>query len=209
MALVVEDGTGLVTANAYIAQAFADTYHTDRLQTQWSDATTPEKEAAIIRATDYIDKRFGRRFIGFRGKGTQALEWPRTGALDDDGYLVSGLPTALEKACAEYALRAWIYKTLAPDPLSVIPAQDLESGAAARGTSATAGEVLRTKEVVGPLEEEKWYESTTRNQMRYASGGARGIQSGVLNDYNIPEYPEADLLIEPFLKPSSTTLARA
>lgn len=209
MALVVEDGTGLSTANAYVSLVFVDAYHVDRNHTAWVDFITQEREAAVVRATDYIDKRFGRRFVGFRSRGTQALEWPRLDALDDDGYLLSNVPFQVEKACAEYAMRAILLGVLAPDPVSPVPDQSLESGETARTSDKITGEVIRKKEVVGPLEEETWFESGSRNMQRYPSGGARSLQSSMLNDFHIPEYPEADLWIETLLGSSTVTLARA
>ena len=35
--------------------------------------------------------------------------------------------------------------------------------------------------------------------MRNLGGGARAVQSGLVNDFNIPEYPEADLWIAELL----------
>ena len=64
MAFLVETGTGTLGANAYISESYADAHHADRGTTDWTNFTTPEKEQAIIRASDYIDKRFGRRFVG-------------------------------------------------------------------------------------------------------------------------------------------------
>lgn len=62
MAFVVEDGTGIASANAYITvQQFKD-YHADRGNTLTGGSGDQQK--AIVKATDYIDKRFGRRFKG-------------------------------------------------------------------------------------------------------------------------------------------------
>ena len=126
MALVPEDGSGLETANGYISQSFADTYHTDRYNTVWADYESDQKDAAIIRASDYVDKRFGRKFRGSRESRAQGLEWPRLSAFDNDGYAYSGddaVPRNLQKAVAEYALRAAKLGVLAPDPHSPVPAQ--------------------------------------------------------------------------------------
>ena len=101
MANVVEDGTGLSNTNAYIDVAFADAYFTERNNAAWA-GTNVEKEAFIVRATDYIELVFGYRFIGTKFLATQALQHPRKA--DDDTSL--GLPINLKKACAEYALIA-------------------------------------------------------------------------------------------------------
>jgi hypothetical protein len=101
MTNVVEDGTGLSNANTYITVAFADDYFTERNIIAWS-GTNAEKEAFILRATDYIELVFGYRFIGSKFLATQALEHPR---IADDGTSL-GVPLNLKKACAEYALIA-------------------------------------------------------------------------------------------------------
>jgi hypothetical protein len=115
MAFTVEDGSGVVDANAYVSVAFADTYHSDRNQHTWDDLNDDEKEGFIVRASDYIDKRFGRKFRGFRQTKNQGLEWPRLDAFDDDDYVLDEIPSQLQKATSEYALRAIDNDQLAPD----------------------------------------------------------------------------------------------
>src|SRR5678815_4685019 len=65
MAFTVEDGSGVEDANAYIPIDYADEYFSDRAITTWtgSDAV---KQAAIIKATDYIEKVYGTRFLGYK-----------------------------------------------------------------------------------------------------------------------------------------------
>ncbi len=49
MTFVVEDGTGLANANAYIAVAFADSYFADRGIQKWADVTDASlKQQAIV-----------------------------------------------------------------------------------------------------------------------------------------------------------------
>lgn len=204
MPIVVEDGSGLSTANAYVSEAFVTAFHTDRNNTSWLDFTSPERQAAIIRASEYIDKRFGRRFRGFRKLKEQGLEWPRLDAFDDDGFLLSAVddvPRQIQKACAEYALRAALCGILAPDPIPPVPKQSLESGLTSRDTAGTVttGELTRSRERVGPIEEEKWFETTSQVLGKNLAAGAKGVQSSLVNDFVIPEYPEADLWIEELL----------
>ena len=206
MAFTVEDGTGIEGANAYVAVSFVDSYHSDRNNTAWADALTNEKEASIIKASEYIDKRFGRRFRGWRQLQRQGLEWPRISAYDDDGYLLDDVPFQIEKATAEYALRAFLCGVLAPDPIAPVPKQSLESGDTDRDTSGViTGELSRLKEKVGPLETDTTYSTRTTDASGSGSGGSRSVQSGLVNDYNIPEYPEADMWIEELLKSSAST----
>ena len=196
--------SGASTATAYITEAEADDHHSDRGNTAWSTFSSGIKQAAIIRATDYIDKRFGKTFRGIRRARDQALEWPRLDAFDNDGFLLSGvddIPRNLKKATAEYALRAIIYGVLAPDPALPNPSQDMTDPTFQRGsTDVIAGEVTRKRDKVGPLETERWFETRSAVLAKNSGIGARAIQSTLLNDFDIPEYPEADLWIEELLR---------
>ena len=74
MALVVEDGTGLSTAESYISVADADTYHSDRGNALWT-GTDAVKEEALRQATEYLDATYDWK--GSISLTTQALNWPR------------------------------------------------------------------------------------------------------------------------------------
>ncbi len=78
---VVEDGTGLLTANSYAAVADADAYHTDRGNDAWTAGVTSNKETALVRATMYLDKKYSGRWVGYPAlRRLQGLQWPRVGA---------------------------------------------------------------------------------------------------------------------------------
>lgn len=213
MAFTVESGSGDAGSNAYDSVADVDTHHADRGNTAWADFTTPDKQFAIIRASDYIDKRFGRMFVGLRKTKEQGLEWPRLDAFDQDGYLLSGsdaLPRQLLKACAEYALRAAICGVLAPDAPLPVPKQDLTDSSGTRPDQVETGQLTRVREKVGPLEEEKWYETNSQVLGKNLGAGATGVKSSLVNDFIIPEYPEADLWLEELLRSSmNVRLARS
>lgn len=132
MALVTEDGTGLADANCYIDTTFADAYFADRGVAAWSSLTPDVKANCCIKATDYIDTRWGYLFQGDLLTTTQALQFPR------DAF--TGIPTQLKKAVAEYALRAST-ADLAPD---------IEQ-------DPTGYQVSRKFEVVGPITERTDY----------------------------------------------------
>lgn len=194
MAFVVEDGTIVTNANAYITVAYADTYHGDRNQGRWT-GTVLEKEAAIIRATDHVDRTFGVRFRGIRQQREQPLEWPRYGATDDDGWtLDEGLPPQLLKAVAEYALRAIMLGVLTPDVPAPVPAQDLTSPTATGAGQAASGTVIRTKDALGPLEESRTYAEPT------------GVWAGPTGDALLPRYPAADLWLNELLISRNTSM---
>lgn len=211
MAFTVETGTGITGSNAYDSVANIDTFHADQGMTTWNDFTTPEKQQAIVRASFYIDKRFGRRFVGVRALKEQGLEWPRMSAFDQDGFLLSGVdqvPRQILKAVAEYAVRAAVCGILAPDPPLPVPKQD-PADMGNRPDQEETGQLTRHREKVGPLEEDKWFETTSQVIGRNLAAGATGVKSSLVNDFLIPEYPEADLWLEELLRSSmNISLAR-
>lgn len=131
MAFVVEDGTAKADANSYVAIAEADGYFADRGITAWTGADAA-KQAALVKATDYIEGRFSQRFIGSKKTTAQALSWPREGAGD---FADTVVPVGLRRACCEYAVRA----------LSAALAPDLK-------VDASGLTVVATKKKIGPIE---------------------------------------------------------
>lgn len=113
MPFKVEDGTGFSDSNSYGSVEEADAYHTLRGNGAWVSATTDQKQAALVQATDYVDQRYSARYVGCMKTGTQALAWPRslTGTTEWNDTVI---PQKLRYACFEYADRALSTK-LAPD----------------------------------------------------------------------------------------------
>lgn len=198
-----EDGSGKPDATAYEVIAFIDQYHENNGNTFWATLGTAAKQTAANRATKYIDKRFKDSFVGVRMIMDQALAWPRIGAYDADDYPLNGVPIQLKWAFAEYALRAAIYMTLAPDPLRPVPTQDMTQTPPTQDTEFVTGQVKSKRVTVGPISESVSYESLQDVLAKNTAAGTREAQSVVVNDFNIPEYPEADLLIEGLLKDRS------
>jgi hypothetical protein len=69
MAFIVETGSGTANANAYCAVQFVTDYLTDRARESengWAASALADQQAAIIKATDYVDMRFGGRFGGYK-----------------------------------------------------------------------------------------------------------------------------------------------
>lgn len=130
MSFVVEDGTGIAGANSYTSVAFADAYFAERHNAAWTGDNNA-KEGALVRATDYIDAKFGSRFLNDRKFDYQILFFPRT------GYTIA-IPVILQKACAEYALRA-LTANLFPDPVVD------ESGFAVVSKSDTVGPISTSR----------------------------------------------------------------
>ncbi|MEE7442673.1 hypothetical protein MOR12E_28880 [Methylobacterium oryzae] len=79
--------------------AFADTFHSDRGNAAWASADNASKQAALVKATDYLDQTFS--FLGERATEAQALEFPR-----DYGDGKQPLPAKLKQATAVLALEA-------------------------------------------------------------------------------------------------------
>lgn len=138
MALIVEDGTGKTDAQSYINVEYANAYFSARAIGAWTGSATV-KEAAILRAMDYVETAW--KYLGARQYpgNPQALEWPRVGIYDDQGQEIVGIPERLKRAVAEYAVRA-LTSPLTPDPV----------------TNQT-GLVKRKREKLGPIEEETEY----------------------------------------------------
>ncbi len=117
LTLVKEDGTAKADANTYASRSDGDAYHEGHTAaTEWTAATTTQKDAALVMATRVLDATF--RFGGWKATTTQPLQWPRSqcpdveqaGAplLGDCGvaYLPSdAVPVCVREATCELARR--------------------------------------------------------------------------------------------------------
>ncbi|UZT28682.1 structural phage protein [Vibrio phage 033B] len=136
MTLIVEDGTGLEDANAYVDVAYVEAYATKHGLT--FSGTPEEQEAAILVATEYQDTRWGNSLRGRPLRSVQALEFPRLYLNDRYGREIEGVPAGAKDACAEYAIIQRSNGTLYPTPPSDSPQQ-----------------IKKKKTVVGPITTEK------------------------------------------------------
>lgn len=152
MALIVEDGTGVAGANGYITVAELDDYWSCRNVTL--SQTVPEKEAAIIIATQYVD--LNNSWKGSIVFGDQPLDWPRVGVVDDEGRPIASMtiPNQLKNAVAEYAKRQ-LTADIQPDVTD-------------------EGALKKVKKKVDVIETEKEYQDNT--------GGYFGLRSYPLAD---------------------------
>ena len=83
LTLIKEDGSGKIDANSYADVAEGDAFHEAHLYaTDWTAASLATKTAALVFATRLIDAHF--QFRGFKAHQSQALQWPREFARDDD-----------------------------------------------------------------------------------------------------------------------------
>jgi len=118
MALIVEDGTGLVNSESYISVADATTYHANRANSDWLLIT--DKEAALRKATEYMLQVYRFNWTGYRAVTTQALDWPRSMVyLNDYAEEISVsstiVPNEVKNACAELALKTYTDPLLLQD----------------------------------------------------------------------------------------------
>ena len=187
MAFTPEDGSGLETANAYVTEQEYRDHHADRGVdvTQQSQA---QVQAAIVQATDYADKRFGRRYRGWKQSRRQNLEWPRIDAYDDDDHLFEPVPKPLKRGVIDYAwLATQLAAGLAPVPGLSYPTLDPGTGEV---TTQGGGAIQSKREKVGPIEESVTY---TREGIAFKSTGNPLVTL-------LPEYPQADLWLEEVLR---------
>jgi len=103
--LVVETGANVPGANTYIAQADAVTYFTDRGDTVFTEVSDAQQAAALVRGASAMDFWLNGRWRGRRANQVQALDWPRCGVRDSDGYCVppNTVPVKVQQAQCEVA----------------------------------------------------------------------------------------------------------
>jgi len=198
MAFVVEDGTGITDANAYIAVAFFRDYHTDRGTDTSSFTPDSVVEGAIVRATDYVDKRFGNKYRGFKQGKDQGLEWPRLSAFDNDDFLLNGIdavPRQMQKAIAEYTLITLQLGDLLPTPARPFSSIDPTTGDV---VSSPSGQITRLKEKVDVIEQTTSYSNNSELITNKKPGAS---SSTMVTDINIPEYPVADEWLQELVRP--------
>lgn len=142
MAFIVETGEGVAGANAYISEAWFEAFAEDLGYT----IPSGNVEAAIVRASLWVDATYLRRFPGTRKNGRdQGLHFPA-----QDGYDVGGVeipddevPIEVKKATAYATLRELTEAdSLSPDIVAV---------------TTEGGAVKRTRKKLGPMETEIEY----------------------------------------------------
>jgi hypothetical protein len=195
---VLDTNSPHADANAYITVAEFNSFHTDRQVVQVVDGAyeTDAIQGAIVKATDFIDKRFGKRFRGYKRTRQQSLEWPRIDAYDNDDFQLEDRPRQLLAACAEYALLALqLGRDLAPP---VAPGFGVVDPLTGEAEVQASGQLVGNREAVGPIETEQ----------RYAQTSTVSRSSGNRLAPDLPSYPQADLWIEELLRSSSSRRLR-
>ncbi len=152
---VVEDGTGLADANAYITVAEADQYHQNHgAPSDWTGMGSGDKQRHIREATQYLDGYYRDRMRGVKATQTQRLEHPKTNLVDIHGYLRASneVQTELKDACAIAALKS---------------RQEQLAGSSLLPDFSTPGAVRKTRQKLDVLEEEIVYDSANPQQKQY------------------------------------------
>lgn len=111
MALVVEDGTGVLNADSWVTMAEAATYANRMGNTAFAEADAEVVEPALRRAVLYLDAVYGSRYAGLptQDPTEQSLSWPRKGVVLDTGYAWPDdeIPVNLKRAQVEAAMLEW------------------------------------------------------------------------------------------------------
>ncbi len=94
--MISETGAGVPGANSYASLEQAATYHGARMNTDWISADTRKQEAALIKATDYIDATYSSAALPTTAE--QGLQWPTAG--------LTAVPSAIVGATLILALYA-------------------------------------------------------------------------------------------------------
>lgn len=116
--LTLEDGTIVENANTYALVASATTYHKERGNDSWADASNSEKEAALINATQSLDVKYRGSWYGVKTNNNdlvspQGRAWPRKLDTDTDTPLadidgidieINSIPYTVVVATYEVAL---------------------------------------------------------------------------------------------------------
>lgn len=104
MTLIVEDGTGMADAEAYLSVSDFKGY-CDKRGMDYSAYTDDVIEQKLRIASGYIDTV--KRYKGQRLLVEQSLEFPRASLTDWGGLPVTGVPGRVKQACAELAYKAF------------------------------------------------------------------------------------------------------
>lgn len=143
LVLVKEDGTGKADANSYADVTEGDAFHDAHLYaSDWTAASAANKAVALVMATRLIDAHY--QFRGFKAHDTQALQWPRELARDDDAL---STPAFLSLAQRD----EYFPSNIVPKPLRDATIETARELIRANRTDDPDGEGLATLALTGVL----------------------------------------------------------
>ena len=180
--LVVEDGTGIPTANSYISLVDADAYFADKgtAGLQWA-ASDELKNEYLVRACTALDDLYGRRYISYlrsQDVTVQGLLWPRENVWDRHNRRIpaGGIPQELKDAQCELALGVQLGINLYPE-------------------GRAANNLLSESVTIGEISQSFTYQKQPEEQATYSTD----VTSGNL-------WREIDMILWPILKPVQTKM---
>ena len=98
--MTVEDGSGSARADSYAGLAVADAYHLARGNEAWGDGSAAAREAALVRACDYLERGIRKALAGSADEDRpeallpplrdRGFGLPRDSAMDDRGAVRGG-----------------------------------------------------------------------------------------------------------------------
>lgn len=103
--LILEDGTGVTNANAYVSATAVRAYATLRGVALPAIADPDPVEILIIKATDYLESL---AYIMFSAVVTQALSWPRTRICHEPDPTKFLMPTKIVNAQCQLVLEQFM-----------------------------------------------------------------------------------------------------
>jgi hypothetical protein len=143
MALIVEDGTGKSDAESYVSVADVITWITKYYPANdFLTKTTAEQEAYCLQSTQYLDQKYGGRWLGDKNSKEQALDWPRKNVMVD-GF-------AVEDNEIPNALLIGTYQTIIPFVAGDDPFASIETPGSIIEESASIGPISETTKYSGP-----------------------------------------------------------
>lgn len=103
--LIVEDGNGVVDANAYVDVSYVDNFVERFADPIVWDVSADSKRRAILSATRFVDLKYGRRYLSTIMTSEQGLLFPRMEFVDGAGRTVmtGDIPKQLKDAVAKLA----------------------------------------------------------------------------------------------------------
>ena len=166
MPFTVEDGSGVVGANALISVAQYKA-HCDLRGVSYSGVTDAAIEQAIVRATDWLNSLTwkGRRRYPRGASKVQGTAFPRVDMTDSEGFSVdyASVPDEVIDACAMVA----VLEVAQPGAMK---------------PTVTPGQMIKATSA-GPVSVEFMGVRTDAESMRPVLLGVRDLISGLLSSY--------------------------
>lgn len=149
--IVVEDGTGLSTANSYMSSTTANGHLEEWYKILGLSAAPTVGDIDCTTGTYWLDTEFVNRWKGFRLNQDQALAFPRVGIVDFDGWYVDS-----DEVPAKIVVAASIMAYYANTEASSIMPNQSSPGTIKR-EKKKAAVIEKEVEYMGGKEQEKYY----------------------------------------------------